>query len=186
MPHQVQVKVTRLPKLPRPRRQRTKTRRQVEPRGRGMALAAQRQMCQANCIMVSMMRMTSNPYRRAGSCPLAQPFQCCTQLQMGESVAVQQEGLAQTISLPGGGSSELDIVMKLHKVERHIRNSKLKVCALVSQASSCCAAAGGPHFQDIGRVRPVGCMLCEIKRSFWTCGQAGALPRIRLMSCDCR
>lgn len=53
---------------------------------------------------------------------------------MGESVAVQQDGLAQTISLPGGGSSELDIVMKLHKVERHIRNSKLKVCALVSQA----------------------------------------------------
>jgi hypothetical protein len=42
----------------------------------------------------------------------------------------QQEGLAPTISLPGGGSSELDIVMKLHKVERHIRNSKLKVCDL--------------------------------------------------------
>lgn len=40
---------------------------------------------------------------------------------------LQEGGLAQTISLPGGGSSELDIVMKLHKVERHIRNSKLKV-----------------------------------------------------------
>lgn len=38
-----------------------------------------------------------------------------------------KEGLKQTVSLPGGGSSELDIVMKLHKVERHIRNSKLKV-----------------------------------------------------------
>lgn len=49
-----------------------------------------------------------------------------------------QEGLAQTISLPGGASSELDIVMKLHKVERHIRNNKLKVlrppchCAMLS------------------------------------------------------
>jgi hypothetical protein len=39
--------------------------------------------------------------------------------------------LAPTVSLPGGGSSELDIVMKLHKVERHIRNSKLKVRAPV-------------------------------------------------------
>jgi hypothetical protein len=44
---------------------------------------------------------------------------------------LQQEGLAQTISLPGGSSSELDIVIKLHKVERHIRNSKLKVCARI-------------------------------------------------------
>ncbi len=49
-----------------------------------------------------------------------------------------QEGMAHTISLPGGASSELDIVMKLHKVERHIRNNKLKVlrlpchCALLS------------------------------------------------------
>lgn len=46
--------------------------------------------------------------------------------------------MAHTISLPGGASSELDIVMKLHKVERHIRNNKLKVlrlpyhCALLS------------------------------------------------------
>lgn len=31
------------------------------------------------------------------------------------------------MSLPGGASSELDVVMKLHKVEKHIRKNKLKV-----------------------------------------------------------
>ena len=42
------------------------------------------------------------------------------------AILATQEGLVPVISLPGGGSSELDIVMKLHKVERHIRNNKLK------------------------------------------------------------
>lgn len=52
--------------------------------------------------------------------------------------------MAQTISLPGGGSSELDIVIKLHKVERHIRNSKLKVRAHEFTAGSCDAPERSP------------------------------------------
>lgn len=31
------------------------------------------------------------------------------------------------VSLPGGAASELEIVMKLHTIERHIRKNKLKV-----------------------------------------------------------
>jgi len=39
----------------------------------------------------------------------------------------KSEELAHKVSLPGGASSELDVVMKLHKVEKHIRKNKLKV-----------------------------------------------------------
>lgn len=31
------------------------------------------------------------------------------------------------VSLPGGAASELEVVMKLHTIERHIRKNKLKV-----------------------------------------------------------
>jgi hypothetical protein len=93
-------------------------------------------------VMVSMVLIRSyNPLRQTGSCAL-----CTFLLTLHDfdtarvrtrvkwlPFQFQQEGLAQTISLPGGGSSELDIVIKLHKVERHIRNSKLKVRATVSK-----------------------------------------------------
>ena len=84
------------------------------------------------------------------------------------------------VSLPGGAASELDVVMKLHKVEKHIRKNKLKV-------RTRCTCASGPT-ASVHAIHPpcspapllasiCGCMASSIPQAFLS----GADGRVR---CD--
>lgn len=60
------------------------------------------------------------------------------------------------MSLPGGAASELDVVMKLHKVEKHIRKNKLKV-------RTRCTCGSGPSVPLHACMQPGCCARIELR-----------------------